>query len=141
MESHHVQTHQKKLCRSTRRLLNSTPELGAQLLQNCNLSLRTHTGNTNTALERGRVAAKQLRSYTKHPFTSFLACGILNLLRLCSNSQDLPLKANFRGKKKGYLIGSKALLNWMIQCTSSSRTASIATHTLSLLSYFQGICQ
>lgn len=100
MESHHVQTHQKKLCRSTRRLLNSTPELGAQLLQNCNLSLRTHTGNTNTALERGRVAAKQLRSYTKHPFTSFLACGILNLLRLCSNSQDLPLKANFREKKR-----------------------------------------
>lgn len=50
-------------------------------------------------------------------------------------------KGKFQRKKKGYLIGSKALLNWMIQCTSSSRTASIATHTLSLLSYFQGICQ
>lgn len=31
------------------------------------------------------------------------------------------------------MIGSKAFLNWMIQCTSSNRTASIATHTLCLV--------
>lgn len=66
--------------------------------------------------------------------TPFLAPRVLNLPRLCSDSQDWPPKANFNKKRESsYLIGSKALLNWMIQCVSSSRRASIATHTLCLV--------
>lgn len=102
-------------------------------------TLNTHW-NTNTALERGRVAAKQLSSYTKHHFTSFMACGILDFLGLCSNSQDLPLKANFRGKKRG-------LFDWLQSSSKLDDTvhikqqSSFHSNTHSVLSYFQGICQ
>lgn len=112
--------------------------------------LYTRTGNSaatkpqfttlNTHKEHKQCLGKGQSGYTVaeelHQASLYFFFGLWNsqLSQAVLQFPGFAPKGKFQGEKKeGYLIGSKALLNWMIQCTSSSITASIATHTLCLV--------